>query len=129
VARGAPPSTSPGSLRMFRFDIPAGTLQSALESFRKRTGYTTSQAREGIGRLSSPGVAGRYTPEQALRKLLSGTGVAYQLSGSVAILDLAANATSIEIIGTVQPISASIPKHTEPLIDTPWVPTNMMAAI
>jgi len=60
----------------FDFAIPAGPLQSALTAFSAQTRINVSFIPEiaGGGR-HSPGVQGRYSAEQALGRLLAGSGL------------------------------------------------------
>ena len=59
-----------------RFDIPAAPLDVVLERFRVVTGLRVRVADPAIGTLQSPGVAGLFTAEQALKQLLTGTASA-----------------------------------------------------
>ena len=66
----------------------------------------------------SPGVAGLYTPQGALQKLLTGTGIGYHLTGADAvILEIQGMATTVNVTDTS--VQVSLPKFTQPLIDTP----------
>jgi catecholate siderophore receptor len=66
----------------FRFDIPAGPLDAALAAFESLTGITISPPPHAtVQGLTSPGVSGTYTADQALQRLLGGTGLTYRLSG------------------------------------------------
>ena len=101
-----------------RFDIPSGTLEEALKTFQETTGMRIQMPANAIGGLASPGVSGAYTAEQALRALLGGTGVTYQLTGPDEVrLELEGVATSIEV--TAQAAEPSSPKYTAPLRDIP----------
>lgn len=101
-----------------RFDIPAGPLDTALRSFEQAAGWRVTVANEGIRSLQSPGVAGTLPIEQALEKLLAGTGVIYRKTAAGAVtLELQAVATMIEVTDRIAPLSS--PKYTEPLRNTP----------
>ena len=66
----------------------------------------------------SPGVAGLYTPQAALQKLLSGTGIGFHLTGpDQALLEIQGLATSVDVTDTS--VEVSLPKFTQPLVDTP----------
>ena len=61
------------------FDLPAQPLGSALNAFARQSGYqVTAEAGLVSGATSQP-VQGRFPPQEALRRLLAGTG----LSGRV----------------------------------------------
>ena len=63
-------------------------------------------------------VTGSHTAEQALRRLLTGTGVAYRFTGANTVtLEVAQVNTAIEVSARATPISS--PKYTEPLRELP----------
>jgi len=102
------------------FDIPAGPLEAALKTFEQVTAINVSISREGIGRLSSPGVTGLYTPEQALEKLLLDTGLTYRFMAANAVtVDIKTVAQSVEVTTSVEALAASSAKYSAPLLDTP----------
>jgi catecholate siderophore receptor len=82
------------------------------------TGLQVLVTNNEIGSLTSPGVSGIYTAEQALKQLLAGTGVTYRFTAPlVVMLDVSGPTTSIDVIGQASVISS--PKYTEPLLDVP----------
>src|SRR6185437_8244942 len=109
-----------GSQPVRRFDIPAGSLDVVLTDFERISGLTVVVSQEGIRRLSSPGVSGVYTSEQALGKLLAGTGLTYRLnSAKTASLDLKNIATSVDVTTSVDILASTMPKFSEAPLDTP----------
>lgn len=60
------------------YDIPAQSLTGAITSFGRQSGLQVTLDAAVAGDLRSPGVRGSYTPEEALRRLLQGTGVTYR---------------------------------------------------
>jgi outer membrane receptor for ferric coprogen and ferric-rhodotorulic acid len=70
------------------FAIAAGSLESALNSFAATTGVSVSFSPETVRGLQSPGVQGRFAPDQALDRLLAGSGlqVSRQASGNYSLL-------------------------------------------
>jgi len=66
------------------FDIPAGSLESALVEFSNASGVTVSFTPDVVRGLESGGLAGRHTPREALRRLLEGTGLAARLANGSA---------------------------------------------
>lgn len=101
------------------FNIPAGTLQEVVAAFQKKTGVEIKVENESILSLSSPGVVGNITVEQALRQILSGTGVSYVFLGARnVLLNLQAESANVEIKGSDAKIIDS-PKYTAPLRDIP----------
>jgi catecholate siderophore receptor len=100
-----------------RFDIPPGALETVLAAFQKLSDLHVLLPNEKLNAIPSPGVSGVYTIENALAQILAGTGVTYRFSGpKIVTLELEGVAASVEILGR---ITASSPKYTEPLRDTP----------
>jgi len=112
-----------------RFDIPPGPLESVLKTFRQVSGWQVQMTSDTIADIASPGVSGVYTVEQALKQLLTGTGVTYRLiSAEAVMLEVSGPSASVEVKGELSPISS--PKYTEPLRDIPQtitvIPQNMI---
>ena len=115
----AAPQTQ-GSMPVLRFDIPAGPLDSVLKGFAQVSGLRVSFAKAGIGKLQSPGVKGLCTADQALERLLKGTGVSYRFDSAAQVsLDLVSVSTAVEVTATVDALATSSPKYAEPLQDIP----------
>lgn len=68
------------------FTIPAGDLQSALLAFSQQADLQLLYSADITAALRTQGVQGAYTPEQALRLLLAGTGLTYDLAGGSTIV-------------------------------------------
>lgn len=100
-----------------RFDIPSATLEAVLTTFQNQSGVRVLIADDKLRGITSPGVTGVYTTEQALSQILNGTGVGYRFnSPKLVTLELQGLVASVEILGHISPSS---PKYTEPLRDTP----------
>jgi len=114
---GAP--TGPQALVVRRFEIAPGNLGEALAAFEKVSGISVKFSDDGLRTLPAHGVAGLYTPDQALRILLADSGASYRFvsAGAVAI-ELAQIATTVEVSADGPQIIGS-PKYTELLRDTP----------
>ena len=130
-SNGSAPQTH-GSQPVRRFDIPAGSLDSVLAAFEHVTGVTATVSNEGIRSLSSPGVTGLYTPDQALQRLLAGTGLSYRFTAAEAVsLDLKSVTQSVDVTTSVEAVASS-PKYSGPVLDTPQtisaVPEQVMQA-
>jgi iron complex outermembrane receptor protein len=61
--------------RIMTFDIPPQALGLALNAYADTANVPMSYPGELAAGLTSPGVSGRYTPAQALQKLLAGTNI------------------------------------------------------
>ena len=105
--------------QQIQFDIPAGTLESVIISFQKTSGLQVVIPNEPMRSLSSPGVKGRFTAEQALREILRDTGISYRFSDKqTVILEIQAKTESVEVKDDARVVLSST-KYTEPLLDTP----------
>ncbi len=102
-----------------RFDIPAGPLDAAIAAFQNLTGVKVLALApsETLHALQSPGAVGDFTPEQALGKLLSGTGVRSRFGGDDSVtLELRPRSESVVVTASIASTSL---KYSEPLRDTP----------
>ncbi|HYH47585.1 MAG TPA: TonB-dependent receptor, partial [Thermoanaerobaculia bacterium] len=115
LRRRAPERETPA----LRFDIPPGPLAAVLAAFTEATGVKVEVPAEAAG-LESPGVAGLFGPEQALRELLAGTGLTFRFTGEDAVeLQVTRMSETIDVTATPIFPAPSSPKYTEPLRDTP----------
>jgi catecholate siderophore receptor len=120
-ARGANPSPAEQTLPVVRFDIAAGTLEEATQAFSRATGWNVEIPDPRMRTLPSKGVAGVLPAAQALRQILSGTGLTYWVAdpGSV-LLQFEELRTSVEVS---ERTPLSWPRYTEPLRDLPQTVT------
>jgi iron complex outermembrane receptor protein len=74
------------------FDIPAESLNDALLSFADKAGMKVFYGVDRVEGLRSGAVVGSFTPQEALSRLLAGTGLTYRVTGvgSVALEKLPA---------------------------------------
>ena len=100
-----------------RFQIAAGALKDVLKELTNATGLRVEMSDERAGEVESPGVTGLFSPEEALRKALAGTGLTVQ-SGSAGqwIIEMPILRASVEV-NERMPLAS--PKYTEPLRDLP----------
>ena len=105
--------------RLVQFEIPSGTLESVLVAFQKIADIQVIIPNDAMRSLSSPGVNGRFTPEQGLREILRDTGVSYRFTDKkTVLLEIHAEAESVEIREDSRPVLSST-KYTQPILDTP----------
>ena len=101
---------------------------SCSSGFRVVTGLRVRVADPAIGTLQSPGVAGLFTAEQALKQLLTGTSVGFRFTDADAVtLELAGTSQFVEVTG--RPRSVASPKFTEPLRDIPQTINVITSAV
>ena len=100
-----------------RFEIQAGPLDDVIRAFELATGFTVTLARPDLGGISSPGVAGTYTPKQALEKIIADTKLTIRFTGrDQVVLELSEVRSSVEVRGDIGP---SLPQYTSPLREIP----------
>ncbi len=69
------------------FNIPGGTLAAALDSYTAKTGVDLVVSAQALKGIRTNGAKGDMSPDEALSRLLSGTGFAMQHeSGAIAIV-------------------------------------------
>ncbi|MCK9609229.1 MAG: TonB-dependent receptor [Methylomonas sp.] len=81
------------------FDIPAQSLAGALTRFSAATGLQVLYDGDLAQNIGAPALKGNYSAEQALRKLLQGSGLNYRFSNG--------NTVTLEKAATVAPQSAN----------------------
>lgn len=75
------------------YNIPAGSLKSALDAYAKRTGAEIIAKEDELRGVRSPGARGALSSKAALDAILSGTGfrAEHDVSGAVAIVKASAD--------------------------------------
>lgn len=129
VPAAAPGASQPATRR---FEIAAGSLRDALAAFTRTTGITINDPRAVVADRQSPGISGVLTVEEALRRLLTGSGVTYRFTsprslnlelGALPERTSASQATTLAAVtveaAAVRKTTLSSPKRTAPLEDTP----------
>ncbi|MBD9539138.1 TonB-dependent receptor [Ensifer sp. ENS04] len=74
------------------FDIPSQPLSTALNAFGRQSGLQVTLAASTSQGLRSATVSGTMTADQALARLLSGSGISYRISGGTALVGSAVSA-------------------------------------
>ena len=101
------------------FDIPAGSIRSVMDAFAKKTGLEVTVENDSLLAVASPGVSGSITIEQALKRLLEGTGISYAFRDARHVfLSVRAEAANVEITDTGAR-EVSSPKYPSSMRDTP----------
>ena len=136
-AQGAPEAGSRGSV--VSFAVPAGPLSGVLTQWAEAARLRLLVSSEAVRGLRSNGVNGALAPEQALARLLAGTGLTYRFTNASTVAirrageggAAAGNAPegsialdTIEVqgdgtVGYVATRSASGTKTQTPLVETP----------
>ena len=66
------------SQNVIAFDIAVQALSTALLQFRRQSGFQVAYRTEDVRDLMAPSVKGSFTPQQALDRLLDGSGLDYR---------------------------------------------------
>src|SRR6185312_1369057 len=107
------------TLPVRRFDIPPGPLNVVTEAFEHATGIHLDLADPALRNISSPGVSGLYTDDEAINSVLHGTGLTYKFVGPVSVrIELAGISSSVTVSDSAAAVPSS-PKFTASLLDTP----------
>jgi catecholate siderophore receptor len=118
------------ALTVRRYDIPAGTLGSALRKFREVAEVTVVVPNPSMLEIASHAVSGNYTVPEVLKLLLAKTGLDYRFAGKNSIVLTFSTANTIVDV-SADPATVSSSKFTEPLLDTPQsisvVPPQILA--
>ena len=109
--------------RQLTFDIPSGTLEAVLIAFQQISGIEVVIPNAAMRSISSPGVKGRFSLDQALREILRDTGISYRFTDRrTVVLEIHAETGQVEVRDDARLILSS-PKYTQPLVDTPQTVT------
>jgi catecholate siderophore receptor len=110
-----------------RYDIAEGPLETVLAAYQSASGVTVTFPADVVRRITSPGVTGLLTAEQALARLLAGTSLAFRFTAPfAAVVEIRIASESVDV--TAAPRTAS-PKYTEPLRNTPQTITVIPQAL
>jgi len=101
-----------------RFDIPPGPLADAIALLAQQAGVTVTFQIDSLGMIHSPGVTGRFTVDEALAALLTGTGARVRrTSTTTAVIELDTLADSVSVTAGAPIVSS--PKYSVPVKDIP----------
>ncbi|GGA87725.1 TonB-dependent heme/hemoglobin receptor family protein [Brucella endophytica] len=75
-----PPAHAQGQGAVRSFSIPAQPLASAINVFGHQSGLQVTVAAGAAGGIRSSAVNGAFAPDQALGRLLAGTGLSYRIT-------------------------------------------------
>src|SRR3954452_6926551 len=108
------------SLPVRRFNIEPGPLSTVIGQFETAAQIHVRVSNEAALAINLGGVSGSYTAEQALKRLLAGSGLKYRFDqNGNAVVQLEPVSTSIDVVGTADSMSSSLPKYQSATLDTP----------
>lgn len=102
----APPAAHAQAGMQVRIDIPAQSLNRALLQLGQQTDIQLYYLPETVQGLNAPAVSGTMTPDQALQKLLAGTGIEFRTSGKTVTLSRPGSSSSVAQLPEVTVIGA-----------------------
>ena len=92
------PSGAISQTQAQHFDIASGPLSEVLPQFARAAGITFTLSTDSIGTLTSPGVSGTFTMQEALRHLLEGTSVTFRFTApTVVTFQLRGRSESVQV--------------------------------
>ncbi len=107
----------------YQFDIPAGSLESALARFETITGARVARPQTDLQRVTSRGTSGTSTAATALAQLLDGTGFTFRYDNSAFTIVVAVVPQVVDVTGRISPYrpddSTGATKVATPLRDVP----------
>ena len=110
-----------------RYDIPAGPLETVLAAYQSASGVTVTFPADLIRGITSAGVSGMLTAEQALAQTARGTSLTFRFTAPfAAVVEIRIAASRSTSAATAR---AASPKYTEPLRDTPQTITVIPQAL
>ena len=105
------------------FNIPGGDLKSALDSYAKQAGVTLVYSGEAVKGAHTKGAKGDLSSDEALLRILSGTGfVAQRDSGVVEIVRRTSAAT--DDLPATHIAAASVPAASSAALETVTVTSS-----
>lgn len=125
-----PPYATVAEEQAVRFDIPAGSLDVAITAFEATTHLKldVQVPLDTMSMVQTAGLSGTFTPEEGLRRLLDGSGMAARkVAAGAYIIEIRVAEESVQVRGRMPSVAS--PKFTEPLRDVPQTITVIPAAV
>jgi catecholate siderophore receptor len=105
--------------RTQRFDIPEGPLDRALQTLARVSKVDVTAPADVTARVTTAGISGTMTMEQAFTRLLAGTGLTARFTSErTVVVELRAQTENVEVTGAADQLLSS-PKYTAALRDIP----------
>jgi catecholate siderophore receptor len=115
-----PKEPTPAQMPVRKFHIVEGPLDAVLDEYREQSGLALKLEIPAakLAGLTGHGVVGQFTTDGALRQLLAGTGLSFQMQADGSVAIGLHDAQSVSVTGTM-PDAVMMTKFTEPLLNTP----------
>ncbi|UUX48883.1 TonB-dependent siderophore receptor [Nisaea acidiphila] len=105
-ADAAPVAQIAQSVPEYEFNIPAQQLASALEAFADQSGLQLAYSTEDLQGRSASSLAGKYSAEQALKVLLSGSPVIWRFTDSRTIILEKPESSGSKMLDTIRVVAS-----------------------
>lgn len=103
MAQDGSRSKSQAGLQARQYTLPAGRLTTALNALARQAGLTLSVDPALMSGKTAPAVSGLLTAQQALDRLLAGSGLTGHIDGSTILINASVDARSgVLTLGLVQ---------------------------
>jgi len=93
-----------------RFDIPAGDLNAALDAYASTTGTQLIVSSDAIHGVKTRGVSGDYSNDEALSRILSGTGFIVRHKPGTSIIVRERSSSANDLVQDIQVAQAAPPR-------------------
>ena len=121
------------SERPVQFDIPAGSLSSVVADIERISAVRVVLSDPSIANISSSGLSGRFTPLEAIARVIEGTSVTMRPTSDDSVtLEIRLAAEQVDVTAPNPLPRPSSPKYAQPLIEVPQtievIPREVMEA-
>ncbi len=106
------------------FNIPAGDLRAALATYTRQTGVTILYASDDMQGTRSRGVKGSLSPDEALSRILSGTGFEMRREGTG--IEIIRNASQSESTPEIAPFQLAQAAPARSAVETVTVTSSKL---
>ncbi len=125
---GAAHAQAVAAQQTYRFSIPAKSLAAAIADVGAVTGWRIAYAFDIPAATTSSPVSGDMTPEQAVGRLLGGTGIGYRVTGARSIV-LENGIASSDVAGAVVLGTINVSGASGLAVDAPYEASDSSAYI
>jgi iron complex outermembrane receptor protein len=108
------------------FNIPSGTLSAALDEYAAQTGMPIAATTKSLNGVRTRGVSGEMSPDEALTRILSGTGFAVHHVGSTLAIIRASAEHSENAEQPVENIQLAQARAPAPALETVTVTSSKL---
>ena len=119
-------ATAQTAQRQTSFNVPAGPLAAALATFGRQAGLQITYRPELASGKRSPGVSGPVATNEALARILAGSGLSYRFSNASTVAIFSASASDGNVAANGSVVLDTI--DVEGRIESAWGPVESLIA-